>query len=181
MPAFNAHLVPFDPQHTPDIEIGCLGKTVANQELDIHFTLAGDIEQLTFDPPVTDNKRTDNLWQTTCFELFVKNETSTNYWEYNLSPSTNWAIYRFSGYREGKFDELSINEIPIQIIRETSKFTLECRIALPAPLFEQNLKIGLSTVVQDNNGVIYYYALKHTKNQADFHDADSFIIDITVE
>ena len=51
---------------------------------------------------------------------------------------------------------------------------------MPSVLIGKNLKIGLSTVVQDKNGDIYYYALKHTKDQADFHAAESFTVAILI-
>jgi hypothetical protein len=45
--------------------------------------------------------RADALWQHTCFEAFVAPEDAPGYHEFNFSPSLDWAIYRFSAYREG--------------------------------------------------------------------------------
>lgn len=179
MTAFQARLVPFGSQAILPIEITCVGKLVDQDSIDISFQLTGSLENILFDPPQENHKRTDNLWQKTCFELFVKNDIDSNYWEYNLSPSGNWAIYAFESYRKGKFDELSIQGIPITTRQETNQFTLNSYITLPDKLSRQNLKIGLTTVVQDTNGDIYYYALKHTEKQPDFHVADSFTINIT--
>lgn len=52
-------------------------------------------------PPFAGQARTDGLWQTTCFELFVKVPGGAGYAEFNLSPSERWAAYDFAGYREG--------------------------------------------------------------------------------
>lgn len=179
MTEFQKQLLAFEHQASLPIDIHCTGKTVGQSAIDICFNLHGDLANILFDPPVENHQRTDNLWQRTCFELFVKNDNDPNYWEYNLSPSGNWAIYGFSNYRQGKFDELSIANPVITTNGETHQFTLNCQLPLPAALTGKNLKIGLSAVVQDKNGDIYYYALEHTRKQADFHAAESFTLTIT--
>src|ERR1043165_4654007 len=50
-------------------------------------------------PPVAAAARTDDLWQHTCFEAFIRASSGTAYYEFNFAPSTQWAAYRFSGYR----------------------------------------------------------------------------------
>src|SRR5580692_817066 len=45
--------------------------------------------------------RADALWKHTCFEAFVAAADAPGYHEFNFSPSFDWAIYRFSAYREG--------------------------------------------------------------------------------
>ncbi|HBR83499.1 MAG TPA: hypothetical protein DD861_04765, partial [Erythrobacter sp.] len=45
--------------------------------------------------------RADGLWQTTCFELFLRPDGGTAYHEFNLSPSERWNAYRFSAPRDG--------------------------------------------------------------------------------
>ena len=176
MPGFQSHLVPFSSTSSLPIEIMCAGKFLQGQQIELCFDVTGEVDQIIFDTTLPNGKRTDDLWQKTCFELFVKDLNTENYWEYNLAPSSNWAIYGFSAYRTGKFDELSLADIPIQITTQTDQFTLQCTIPLPKLLFNQKLKIGLATVIQDRNGDIYYYALKHAANKPDFHDERSFII-----
>lgn len=177
LPVFQSKLAPFDTGNILPVEINCSGKLDKNS-IDITFTATGLLENISFDSPSKHPRRTDNLWQKTCFEVFVKNADSAKYWEYNLSPSLNWAIYGFENYREGKFDELSLPKLPVDTSFQPNLFLLKSDLPLPAPLIGKNLKIGLSVVVQDKNGDIYYYALKHTKVQADFHDAESFTIEI---
>ena len=46
--------------------------------------------------------RGDELWQHTCFEAFVRASSGAEYYEFNFAPSTQWAAYRFSGYRSGR-------------------------------------------------------------------------------
>src|SRR5579864_8938224 len=46
-------------------------------------------------------RRTDELWRHTCFEAFLQPEPGSAYVELNFAPSTQWAAYRFTGYRKG--------------------------------------------------------------------------------
>jgi len=175
---FEAQLIPFQRNTKLPIEIHCMGSITRENEIKIRFSLTGNLQHIKFDSIMAGGKRTDNLWQKTCFELFIKTVGSLNYWEYNLSPSCNWAIYGFADYRDGKFDELSVDTLPISVNVQANVLSLESYLPLPQPLIGQKLKIGLSSVVQDKNGDIYYYALKHLKEQADFHDENSFLIDV---
>ena len=52
-------------------------------------------------PAPVKRARADGLWQRTCFELFVFDEDSGSYMEFNFSPSGEWAAYAFDGYRTG--------------------------------------------------------------------------------
>ena len=52
--------------------------------------------------PTTDHpERKDELWNTTCFEAFLRPQGSDVYFELNMSPSGDWAAYRFNSYRSG--------------------------------------------------------------------------------
>ena len=61
------------------------------------FRVSGDLARLVL-PPTASPGRADDLWKTTCFELFVAGEGGA-YREFNFSPSTRWAAYDFAGYR----------------------------------------------------------------------------------
>ena len=55
-------------------------------------------------PAAAEPERTDGLWEHSCFELFLLDPESGAYLEFNLSPSGQWAAYRFDAYREGRRD-----------------------------------------------------------------------------
>src|SRR5690349_14172779 len=57
--------------------------------------------QLLAVPPFAGKGRADELWQTTCFELFLKPAGGSGYVELNLSPSERWNAYDFEAYRWG--------------------------------------------------------------------------------
>lgn len=55
-------------------------------------------------PMSSTSDRTDGLWRTTCFEMFIRASGAPGYREFNFAPSGQWAAYRFDGYREGQHD-----------------------------------------------------------------------------
>src|SRR5262245_11674544 len=67
----------------------------------LQYFVTGRIDNLRM-PPVVSTARADELWQHTCFEAFVRTSPNGAYYEFNFAPSTQWAAYRFGGYRSGK-------------------------------------------------------------------------------
>src|SRR5476649_2040713 len=66
-------------------------------------------------PPAMPAARTDDLWQHTCFEAFVRAASGPAYYEFNFAPSTQWAAYRFDGYRSGmRAAEIGAPQIEMQ-------------------------------------------------------------------
>src|SRR5690242_3502117 len=68
--------------------------------LAMSYRIAGAMSDIRM-PPVMASERSDELWRHTCFEAFVRAPSSGTYYEFNFSPSTQWAAYRFTGYRSG--------------------------------------------------------------------------------
>ena len=57
----------------------------------------------------------DELWQHTCFEAFVRASSGSEYYEFNFSPSTQWAVYRFTDYRNGMCVAAEVSTPPIDV------------------------------------------------------------------
>ena len=88
---------------TPNDAVRSLGVRLRTQGADIlvfHYSLEADMSRLRV-PPSGAGGRMDALWKHTCFESFVAPADAPGYYEFNFSPSLDWAIYRFSAYREG--------------------------------------------------------------------------------
>ncbi len=128
-------------------------------------------------PPETSPSRTDDLWRTTCFEVFLKPDGSDRYFEFNLSPSFAWAAYEFEGYRQGRRD------MPLRWPPETSlssdgeRFFLYSELDIPADLVGR-ARLGLSAVIEEQDGTKSYWALAHPAGAPDFHHADCFAIEL---
>src|SRR5258708_39460312 len=88
---------------TPNDEVRSLTVQLRVEEPDIlvfQFSLVADMSLVRV-PLSGASRRADALWEHTCFEAFAANGDAPGYHEFNFSPSLDWAIYRFSAYREG--------------------------------------------------------------------------------
>ena len=117
-------------------------------------------------PQPRPSARAEGLWKHTCFEAFLG--ARQGYYEFNFSPSTQWAAYRFDGHREG-MRELATND-PL-IVWDRGGALLVATIHLPSDVAGP---LGLSAIVEDRNGSRSFWALAHPCGEPDFHDAACF-------
>ena len=95
----------------------------------LSYFVTGKISDLRI-PPVMAAARTDELWQHTCFEAFVGTSPSAAYYEFNFAPSTQWAAYRFSGYRSGMRVATEISAPRIEVQSSPECYTLQASLEL---------------------------------------------------
>jgi hypothetical protein len=151
-----------------DVEVRAAGRG----RLFVRYSLECDTSVLMLPEPY-EPVRTDRLWETTCFELFVRQANSDRYFEYNFSPSTEWALYRFSDYRNGMAEEL-ISRPRITCDYSESHFALNAEFDLPDDLREGPFSLGVAAVVEEDGGAKSYWALAHPPGKPDFHHKDCF-------
>ena len=138
--------------------------------LRVRFVAEGAVQAVNWPGPA-EPVRTDELWKHSCFEVFVA--TTGGYLEFNLSPSSRWASYRFSGYREGMADAEAMAVIaPLDLAGD--RLALEAHLDLPSPVG----KLGLTAVIEAVDGSRSYWALAHPSDKPDFHHPDSFVLDL---
>jgi hypothetical protein len=148
--------------------------------LRLRYRVSGDIPRLRL-PPVTASARADDLWRTTCFEVFIRPGDSPAYYEFNFAPSTQWAAYRFDGYRRGMAPAEGVAPPRIGLRRTADGFELEVALALDRTCGlppDGALRLGLSAVIEAPDGSVSLWALAHPSGKADFHHADSFALDL---
>lgn len=128
------------------------------------FRLDGHIPGIIV-PALAVPERTDNLWQTTCFEIFWQPLGGTFYREFNLSPSGRWAAYDFDSFREGMRDA-PVDAMAIACSHDGSALILKASIAadLPAPA-----QVALNAVVEHAKGGTQYWALAFPPGKPEFH------------
>ena len=149
----------------------------------------GNISSLKLNPSLSKTnlgERKEGLWNSNCFEIFVKEATSTAYTEWNFAPTGEWFSLVFSDYRkrddnreaphplhgEWNFTEDSVRgnfHIPLQF-HKTDSFQNK-----------QAILVGLSSILLTPGGKPSYWALSHQGSQADFHDFKCFTISFTQE
>ena len=119
-------------------------------------------------PPFAGKGRADGLWQTTCFELFLKPRGGDAYLELNLSPSERWNAYDFAAYRWDQ-QERPFPREPECTMRQGSSFAIFDAAIPVAGLPEGDCAMGMSAVIEEQGGVKSYWALAHPDAKPDFH------------
>jgi hypothetical protein len=147
--------------------------------LALTYTLTGEIRRLRI-PPLRPSRTADRLWEHTCFEAFVSLKGDSAYYEFNFAPSGEWAAYGFRAYRVGG---LAVNGgvIPSITVRTAGdSLVLDARVGLDRLPIHSGapLQLGLSAVIEEDDGVLSYWALKHPAGKPDFHYRDSFTLEI---
>ncbi|MDR7096155.1 DOMON-like domain-containing protein [Hydrogenophaga laconesensis] len=143
--------------------------------LRLRYTLRGDTAALRIPRPAAPVP-TDGLWKHTCFEVFVAAQGEAAYREFNFSPSSEWAAYRFSSARErdtASEERERVLLAPLLAHTTPRTFTLTVRVPATAlPRSPAMLALGLSAVIEEKDGRLSYWALHHPYDQPDFHHSD---------
>jgi hypothetical protein len=141
------------------------------------YLLEADLSRLRI-PPRVSGRRVDGLWQHTCFEAFVAVTGTAGYREFNFAPSGDWAVYAFSDYREGI--PVTIAQRPdITVYMGEDRLQVEAIVArehVPQEGSAAGWRVALSAVIEDDAGVLTYWALEHPPGKPDFHHPDGFAL-----
>ncbi|MGB8588821.1 MAG: DOMON-like domain-containing protein [Pseudolabrys sp.] len=146
----------------------------------LSYKLSGRVDDV-YLPAVRPTAGGDELWQHTCFEAFVRASSGSEYYEFNFSPSTQWAVYRFTDYRNGMCVAAEVSTPPIDVRLDAQSFTLQAALALDHLSLprESSWRLGLSAVIEETNGNKTYWALAHPPGKPDFHHKDAFAYELS--
>lgn len=147
--------------------------------LSIRCVLLGNLSDLSIPAPADTPARKDRLWETTCLEFFLGTKGSGTYWEFNLSPSGDWNVYRFTGYREGMREEAAFSSLPftVRIGRDAIELSLELNVGKIMPAGE-TIEAGVAAVIATVDGGKSHWALNHPRARPDFHVREGFELTI---
>ena len=138
------------------------------------YRLTGDLSHVEI-PPSGPPCRGERLWEHTCFEAFVAPASGGGYFELNFSPSTQWAAYAFDDYRHGMRDFALVQAPSIAVTATAVELSVTAAMELAAfPAAPWPWRIGLAAVVKDRSGGRAYFALRHRREEPDFHDLAGF-------
>jgi hypothetical protein len=129
------------------------------------FIAIGDIRRIAM-PVRAKPGRFDDLWRTTCFEIFWQPEGRASYREFNLSPSTRWACYDFDDFRAGVRNAPADVTITVSVSDDRLELTADIISDLPLPA-----KVALNAIVEDADGVGRFWALAFAAGAPEFHSA----------
>ena len=133
----------------------------------LSYWIGGDLRRVAF-PKRQAAARADGLWHHSCCEAFVG--AGAGYYEFNLSPSSEWAAYRFDGHRTGMRDA-AVDPPAIAWEREGEAARLTATLRLPP---DAAGPLGLSAIIEDTGGSRSFWALTHPPGEPDFHDPACF-------
>jgi len=161
---------------TPCAAIAAVGAKIsqtADFGWEITFVAVGKPGEIVV-PVEAPHVHTDELWRTTCFELFIA-QPGDAYVEINLSPSGAFAAYHFDHYRTGMRPlDLPAPDIAIDVGSERLTMTVRlCEDCLP---WDGTGRLGISAVIEDSAGCVSYWALAHPPGKPDFHHRDCFAL-----
>ncbi|WP_329201403.1 DOMON-like domain-containing protein [Streptomyces sp. NBC_01435] len=138
----------------------------------LRYVLDADLRRLRV-PATRTPERRDELWRHTCFELFVrKGGDGTGYYELNVSPSTEWALYAFEGYHENRVAVDPVQPPQARVTRDDNMLQLEVELDLRG--LPHSDEVAPAAVIEEEGDGLSYWALKHLSARPDFHHPDSF-------
>ncbi len=146
------------------------------------YSLEADMSRIRV-PETGAGVRADALWKHTCFEAFVAPADAPGYHEFNFSPSLDWAVYRFSSYREG-MSPAEIGPAPeISVRRRDDGLELQSAVRLGhlADVRDaRHLRLALAAVIEDEDGSFSYWGLRHPAGKPDFHHSNGFALEVSL-
>ena len=119
---------------------------------------------------------TGELWQHTCFEIFLGQAGVPAYFEFNFAPDGRWAAYSFASYRDGA--RATVPAPRIQASLSDDRLDLDATLDLASLELGGRLRIGVSSVLEASDGSLSYWALRHAPGKPDFHHTDCFALEL---
>jgi hypothetical protein len=144
------------------------------------YTLRGDMSRIRVGSEATPGPA-DGLWKHTCFEAFIQPGGSPGYYEFNFSPTRQWAVYRFDSYRQGMTPMELASPPDISVRKAQDQLELQSTFPLPisaAAGGARRTRLGLAAVVEEESGRLCYWSGRHPEGKPDFHHADGFAFEL---
>jgi hypothetical protein len=144
------------------------------------YSLRAEMSRLRI-PSQVQPDRADGLWKHTCFEAFIAPQPPGEYLEFNFAPSTQWAAYRFNGYRDG-MSALQLESAPeISMHQSRQQLQLVAVVHLPTGVranAPHRLMLAIAAVLEEDNGRLSYWAARHPAGKPDFHHPEAFAVEL---
>lgn len=140
------------------------------------FRVSGDAGGLRI-PKTAEPARCDGLWRHTCFEMFFA-DGGERYFEFNFSPSLQWAAYQFDSYRKAMADLQLPSPPRIHVETLPDAVILDVLFEIPesiSPRAGERSRMALAAIIETRAGDVSHWALAHPAGKPDFHHPDSFV------
>ncbi len=155
---------------SPDIADTVELKLIRNEHgLQLQYTIKNAVDVLL--PARALAEFTDDLWKHTCCEIFIRPEGGEEYIEFNFSPSSQWAVYGFSGYRSGMHP---LNNYKPVISTQIYENDIVMEVAIEGDFPTCPWNINVATILENKDGKKAYFALTHLEGAPNFHAQECF-------
>ena len=173
-PLANASLLPHPDFPAPAVTAIAVAVSRQGGGLSLSYRIQADLAALRLPTPAAPVEQ-DRLWAHTCCEVFLARGDAEPYWEYNFSPSGQWAGYAFAAYRQRQ--EGTLPSPALAWRRSGDTLVLDATLPPAAlPGGPGPLRLALSMVVEMGDGSLSYWALAHPAPQPDFHHRGGFTL-----
>lgn len=145
--------------------------------LAVSYVVECDLDRVRLPAPRAP-RAADRLWEHTCCEIFIARKGAPGYREYNFSPSGEWAAYAFERYRErraGGRPPLPPPRISVRARRDALELDASIDVDVSCGV---TLALALAAVIEDEEGKLSYWALRHPPGKPDFHHPDAFALEL---
>lgn len=163
-------LTPFtgDPEHRIFFAV-----SNTNGTLTCDYSIEGNTADIML-AEATGGARKMYLWLTTCFELFIRPDGGTAYYEFNFAPNGDYNIFRFEVYRGPLVESNDFTACSriVTLDREHLHFRAEITPAKRFPL--RGFSFLPSMVLKLKTGDEFFLASHHSSPNADFHDHNTY-------
>lgn len=146
-----------------------------NNKITLEYQVLGHMAHYHFPKP-TKQKRANNLWLDSSFELFLAPKNRTSYYEINVSPSTQWNAYMFQAYKQEMKESTIFSTPSIKILHLEEEYSFSFEMAVQEGFLSQKLEINLAVILLGNDGVRNFYSLVKGEGMPDFHDREGFVV-----
>lgn len=147
---------------------------IKKKSISLSFTLQGELEEYFFEEPRA-KKRANELWRTTCFELFLANRENEDYYELNFSSSLAWNFYHLSAYRAEVQEVELLFEPQIEIHIKENVFQVSFEVEVEACFLEQFNLYNVASILLTKENKRTFWSEKHLTAVPDFHHRDNFL------
>lgn len=147
---------------------------VKKTQLHVAFWVNDPNQAVLYPSTIAEPIRQDELWQHTCFELFIGLKQRDEYREINLAPSGAWQAYAFEEYRyPDSMLPVWANDIVLVDLQRTRygiNATLDLNTWLePYNMTFHDIYVGTTAVIETAEKT-HYFAMQHSGKHADFHN-----------
>ena len=171
-------LIAFDPGSTTTSGRVCVDTALGDGYLKLVYHWRSGSAAAILQAHSANPQRRDELWRTTCAELFIALDDEPYmggpYLEFNFSPTGDWAAYRFDATRSGMRPHVWQGDEAPRVSLTDSSEGFAMAVLLPlAALRAGSHPVAYASVIETSEG-LSYWALKHPTDRPDFHHPQSF-------